>query len=67
MSPTGVDAVDAALSHGPDQGLQSVLGDCLPLLLQIPEQEVEVGWRRVVGVESTPQNVPHMFNGVQIG
>ena len=48
VTTIGVDAVKAALSHGPDQGLEGVLGDRLPFLLQIPKQDVEVVCRRVV-------------------
>ena len=66
MTTTVVLALDAAPSHGVDQGDEDPLGERLPLSLQKLKQVLGVPWRWVVVPHSAVQFIPEILNRIEV-
>ena len=66
MAAVRVDGSHALASHRPKQHVESLLEHQPPLKLQVLDHDVEVWWRRVVQLDSSAQDIPQVFDWIQI-
>ena len=57
----------APATHRPEEPSEVCLGYPLPLQLQLLEEDVTVGCRRVVLPDTSSQDIPDVFDKVHIG
>ena len=66
MTSLSINTILAALTHRPDQPLDRLLWDVLPLFLCSCSQLAKVGWSRLFPVDGTCNLAPQMFYWTQV-
>ena len=66
MAAVRVDGSHALASHRPKQHVESLLEHQPPLKLQVLDHDVEVWWRWVDQLDSSAQDIPQVFDWIQI-